>query len=165
MVISPKLDDVFAMAEHIERNGARFYRETAEGKGIDPDVRQMLLELAAMEDDHEKLFAEMRAELAGRNTAEPAFREEGDAVSYLHAVTDIWLVGKKNESAASAAAEKRKPLVDVLRTAIELEKDSIMFYLGLKEMLAEGSDKGRVDDIIREEMRHIVDLNRKLEAI
>jgi rubrerythrin len=163
MVIMPKLDDVFAMAEHIERNGARFYREMAEDSGIVSNVRELLLELAAMEDDHEKQFAEMRNELAERPMAEPAFREEGDAVSYLHAVTNSWTLDDKNKPAAPEG--KRKPQVDVLRTAIELEKDSIMFYLGMKEMLAEGSDRIRVDDIIKEEMRHIVDLNRKLEAM
>jgi rubrerythrin len=163
MAVLPKIDDVFAMAEHIECNGARFYREVAEGEGIDSDVCQMLLELAVMEDDHEKLFAEMRAELAERELTEPAFSEEGDAVSYLHAVTDIWQIGEKNKSAAPE--QKCKPLVDVLHKAIELEKDSIMFYLGMKEMLAEDSDRKRVDDIIKEEMRHVVDLNRKLEEM
>jgi len=163
MAILPKIDDVFAMAEHIERNGARFYREMAGDERIDSEVRELLLELAAMEDDHEKQFAEMRHELAERDTAEPAFSEEGDIVSYLHVVTDNWALDNKNVSAAPAG--KRKPLVDVLHTAIELEKDSIMFYLGLKEMLAEESDRRRVDDIIKEEMRHIVDLNGKLETI
>ncbi len=163
MVISPKLDDVFAMAEHIERNGARFYREMAQDEGIGSNVRELLLELAAMEDDHEKQFAEMRAGLVEQYTTGPAFREEGDVVSYLHAVTDIWPVGKKAGTVSSE--EEKTPVVGVLRTAIELEKDSIMFYLGLKEMLAEGSDRTRVDDIIKEEMRHIVDLNSKLEAM
>ena len=163
MVVMPKLDDVFAMAEHIERNGARFYREVAEEGGIGSNVRELLLELAGMEDDHEKQFADMRNELAERPVVEPAFRGEEDAVSYLHAVTDSWTLGENKTSAAPE--EKRKPLADMLRTAIELEKDSIMFYLGMKEMLAEGSDRTRVDDIIKEEMRHIVDLNRKLETM
>lgn len=162
MVVMPKLDDVFAMAEHIERNGARFYREVAEEGGIVSNVRELLLELAGMEDDHEKQFADMRNELAERPVVEPAFREE-EAVSYLHAVTDSWTLGENKKSAAPE--EKRKPLADMLRTAIELEKDSIMFYLGMKEMLAEGSDRTRVDDIVKEEMRHIVDLNRKLETM
>jgi len=163
MAIPPKIDDVFAMAEHIERNGARFYREMAENEGIGSDVRHLLLELAAMEDDHEKLFAEMRIELAERAATEQAFREEGDAVSYLRAVTDSWEIGQKIGSASPK--EEKKTLVGMMRTAIELEKDSIVFYLGLKEMLVEESDGKRVDDIIREEMRHVVDLNRKLETM
>ena len=61
-------DEVFEMAEQIERNGARFYRTAAEKF---PEVNPLLLELAAMEDKHEKTFAAMRSELSGTEAESP----------------------------------------------------------------------------------------------
>ena len=55
-------DEIFEMAEQIERNGAKFYRKAAEPTA--GENRDVLLRLAAMEDDHEKTFAAMRAELS-----------------------------------------------------------------------------------------------------
>ncbi len=54
MVMPFNADEVFEMAEQIERNGARFYRAAA--KKI-PEVSQVFSDLAAMEDEHEKTFA------------------------------------------------------------------------------------------------------------
>ena len=162
MVIPAKIDDVFAMVEHIERNGARYYREVADEKGIDPKVRELLLELADMEDDHEIVFAAMRRKLNERDSAvRPAFEQEGEAVSYLRAMTDSGLIGGQRGPATQHGTTRS--LSDVIRTAIELEKDSIAFYLGLKEMLLDEPDKRQVDEIIKEEMRHVVDLYTKLE--
>ena len=56
-------DEIFEMSEQMERNGGKFYRKAAEGTE-DPEAKKILLDLAAMEDDHEKMFKEMRAELS-----------------------------------------------------------------------------------------------------
>ena len=56
-------DEIFEMAEQIERNGEEFYRKMAESIS-DAQVSQLFLDLAAMEAEHEKVFASMRADLA-----------------------------------------------------------------------------------------------------
>ena len=43
----------------------------------------------------------------------------------------------------------------ILLAAIGLEKDSIIFYLGMKELVPENLGKNRIDKIIKEEMGHI----------
>jgi rubrerythrin len=48
-------DEVFEMAEQLERNGAKFYHDAAEGD-VGQSNKQMLLDLAAMEEAHEKTF-------------------------------------------------------------------------------------------------------------
>ena len=60
-MITFNADEIFEMAGQIERNGARFYRKAAER--ADGECREMLLRLAAKEEDHERTFAAMRAEL------------------------------------------------------------------------------------------------------
>ena len=52
------IGEIFRMAVELEREGARFYRRAAE-QSADADIQQLLLDLAADEDEHEKVFAAM----------------------------------------------------------------------------------------------------------
>ena len=53
-------------------------------------------------------------------------------------------------------------MVEILKSAIEAEKDSIVFYLGMKEAVPENLGKGRIETIIKEEMGHIRLLSKEL---
>ena len=53
---------------------------------------------------------------------------------------------------------------DILKSAITAEKDSIVFYLGMKEAVSEDLGSDRIDNIIKEEMGHIKLLSKKLVA-
>jgi rubrerythrin len=53
----------------------------------------------------------------------------------------------------------------ILKEAITAEKDSIVFYLGMKDMVADGAGKAKIDVIIKEEMGHIRQLSRELAAL
>ncbi len=50
-------NDILEMAERIEKNGAKFYRDAA-GNVSDSSLKELLLDLASMEDNHEKMFAQ-----------------------------------------------------------------------------------------------------------
>ncbi len=78
-------DEVFEMAEQIEVNGARFYRAAAKKF---PALAQMLLELAAMEDEHQKTFAAMHAELSAAEQQQLVFDPDGEAQMYLRVMAD-----------------------------------------------------------------------------
>lgn len=51
---------------------------------------------------------------------------------------------------------------DVLAFAIQRERESVVFYTGLKDAVPDAADKLRIETIIREEMGHITLLGRKL---
>ena len=74
-------DEVFEMAEQIERNGAKFYRKAAENIA-DADEKKLLIHLAEMEDDHEKTFKTLRAELVENEKAVTTFDPESEAAFY-----------------------------------------------------------------------------------
>lgn len=149
-------DDVFEMAEQIERNGSKFYRGAAERDFLKPDEKEMLLELARMEDQHEKVFQSMRAELSADEKAPTVFDPTGEAALYLRALADIRVFFEKAIDTSSLEA--------ILKNAIEAEKDSIVFYLGMKSSVPESMGKDRLDEIIKEEMGHIRLLSQKLVA-
>ena len=54
---------------------------------------------------------------------------------------------------------------EILKEAILAEKDSIVFYLGMKELVPENFGKTKIDAIIKEEMAHINLLSSKLVAL
>jgi len=153
-------DEVFEMAEQIERNGAKFYRAAA--KKI-PEVRQVFSDLAAMEDEHEKTFAAMRAELSGTELDPPVFDPDGQAQMYLRVMADEHVFNIKADPVEQLAGQDTPE--DVLKMAIGLEKDSIAFYVGLKETVSRRAGKDKIEDIIKEEMGHIATLSQKLEAL
>jgi len=149
-------DDVFEMAEQLERNGAKFYREAADS--IDePDARAMLLKFADMEVEHEKTFSDMRKKLTADEKTPTVFDPDGEAVLYLRALADTRVFFQKTIDFST--------LESILKAAIEAEKDSIVFYLGMKEAVPDKKGKDRLDDIIKEEMTHIRLLSRELVAI
>lgn len=155
MIYDFNADDIFEMAGQIERNGATFYREAADGIE-DPDAKDFLLNLAAMEDDHEKTFATMRKSLTGSEKAATVFDPDGEATSYLKALADIRIFFKKTIDTSS--------MKEILKAAILAEKDSIVFYLGMKDLVSESLGQERLDAIIKEEMSHINLLSRRLVA-
>jgi len=74
--------DIFEIAAQIERNGARFYREAA-ATVSDPESASELKKLAAMEDDHELMFLEMKKDLIADDGDVEWFLEDDDSVLYL----------------------------------------------------------------------------------
>lgn len=155
MIYDFNAEDVFEMAEQIERNGAEFYRKAA-ADITDPDAENFLLDLAAMEDDHEKTFSAMRKKLPKAEKTPTAFDPEGEAVSYIKALADTRIFFEKEIDTTSLQA--------ILKAAILAEKDSIVFYLGMKDLVPESLGQSRLDDIIKEEMSHIKLLGHRLIA-
>jgi len=149
-------DEIFEMAKQIEVNGAAFYRKAAANVSGEKE-QKFLKALAEMEDQHEKTFAAMQADLKKEEKENQMFDPQGEAVLYLKAMADTKIFFKKEEPG--------KDMKDILSAAIKAEQDSIVFYLGMKEVVTGATGKQRVDDIIKEEMAHIRLLATKLSGI
>lgn len=146
-------DDIFEMAEQMERNGAKFYRTAAEAVE-DPQAKAFLTRLAEMEDAHEITFSKMHSTLKANEKGTTVFDPEGEAVAYLRALADTRVFFKKEIDTSSMEA--------ILKDAITAEKDSIVFYLGMRDAVPENMGRHHLDDIIKEEMGHIQILSREL---
>ena len=132
--------EILEMAQEIERNGARFYRRAAGGT-VESRNRQLLVHLAAMEDEHEKVFASMRANLTDAERATTVFDPDDQAALYLRAMADGHVFDVKADPAELFTG--KETMENILQTAMGMEKDSIVFYLGTKELVPErlGKDK------------------------
>jgi len=156
MIYNFNADDIFEMAEQMERNGIKFYKTAAESVS-DDEAKSLLLEFGDMEKEHEKIFSEMRKELSSDEKQSTVFDPQGEAALYLRALADTRVFFDKRIDVSS--------LENILKDAIQAEKDSIVFYLGMKEAVPESLGKSRLDHIIKEEMGHIRMLSGKLVQI
>ena len=153
MGIDFNADEVFEIAEQIERNGAKFYRSVAQ-KITETDKKQLLMDLANMEDEHEQTFKYLRLKLSTDEKVQTTFDPNGDSERYLRALADTRVFYEKEVDTSS--------FKEILKSAITAEKDSIVFYLGIKDVVPAHLGKEKLDDIIKEEMSHISLLSKVL---
>jgi rubrerythrin len=162
MPITFNADEVFEMAEQIERNGAKFYRE-AVTRSPDRQIKDMFLRLAAMEDGHLRTFQQMRTTLSDQEKGGTTFDPEGEASLYLQAMADDrGFEGMKGRNVKLTGKESTRELLEI---AIGAERNSILYYVGLKEMVPTEVGREKIDAIIREEVSHAADLRRYLAAV
>ena len=150
------IDEILKMAEEIEKNGAAFYRTAAAG-AVDDAAKNLLNELATMEDQHENVFASLRAELSKAEKKSDTFDPGDETAQYLKSLADLRVFNDKAIDITS--------LEDILNEAICAEKDSIAFYVGLRGLVPDNRGKEKVDTVIKEEMQHLVLLTDKLVNI
>lgn len=151
MFVFGTAEDVFTMAIRIEENGNAFYAGAA-SRADDPKVKTLFEELANMEEGHIRAFKALRSLLPDLLASGAVWDPEGLAESYLQASADTHVF---TVEAAKARLEKGMTPAQVLQVAIQFEKDSVVFFLGMKELLPDQKGKGEIDRLILSEMDHI----------
>ena len=162
MEMTFNIDEIFEIAEQIERNGAKFYRAAAETTG-DKDQSAKLVNLAEMEDQHERTFAQMRRELVTDARRESVYDADDLAAQVLQAWASRAVFDMTKDPLGVLTAGTS--LEEILKIAIGREKDSIVYYEGLKAGVNTEADREKVDFIIREEMSHIAILDQQLQQL
>ena len=162
MSITFNADEIFEMAEQIERNGAKFYREAAQNAS-DADVKEMLLSMAAMEDGHEQTFSQMRKELSAEDKAANVFDPDNEAAQYLQTMADFH--GTEGKASSTEKLTGNESVAEVLKIAMQAEKNSIAFYVGIKDLLVTKSGQQKIQAIIVEEMAHVSTIGGKLQTL
>ena len=158
--------EILEMAVHIEENGAKFYRDMTENIS-DSSIRQLFFDLAAMEEEHQKVFIAMNKDLSDRERKPTVFDPQGELVQYLRALAELRVFHEKTKDDFNLPEElsKGEKTGKILQAALDLEKDSIVFYLGMRELVPEQLGKKKIDKIIKEEMGHIKVLINKLTSL
>ena len=159
MSVQLTIDEIFEVAVRIEKDGAQFFR-TGALVSASVDCRRTLMELAQMEADHELIFGAMREGLhAGAAAAGQAAECPVDWTGMVHLFASDALKG------LAAGFSGRETPERIYRAAIDFEKDTIVFFLSFKRMLSSAADRGRLEQIIREELGHLLLLSGKLAEV
>jgi rubrerythrin len=152
-------DEMFEMAEQIERNGAAFYKKAAES--VEGNAEQLFLDLAAKEEDHEKTFAAMRGELTEAERFSSTRDPDNEAAMFLQHAVD----GEVFDADPAGDLSGQETVEQILRYALGREKDTIVFFQSMKEMVPKQSGKEKLDGIIAQEVGHIVDIITQLKEL
>ena len=155
MVFVFNADEVFEMAEQIERNGAAFYRQAAKQF---PAQQRLLTIIAEQEDKHGATFSALRRQLTSKDQEAPVYDPGQEAGDYLKAMADRRVVDVSRRP--KDMLKGTESFADILGIAVGMEKDSIVFYVGMQDMVSPAMGRDKLDLIIKEEKKHIVFLNR-----
>ena len=153
-------EEILEVACQIERNGAAFYRRAATLVN-DEDAKKLLNELAELEDEHEIVFETLRADpmFLSEILGDP----ESDNCKYLRALAKGRIFSGAENPADRLTGDVR--VEQVIKTALELEIASIVFYQGIRELITADSKGGKLDAIITEERRHVIILSEALTSL
>jgi rubrerythrin len=141
--------EALEMAMEIEKNGEVFYTAVAE-KSADPEVQALFEDLAAQERGHYRVFQKMLG------TVTPALdlpsAEYDEYQIYVQSALDNALFAGPDK--ALALAKQAQDRETALRAALGFEKDTMLFFYDLRDMVSE-TDQEAVSNVIREEKKHL----------
>lgn len=154
-------EQALEMAMDVEKNGEVFYTEVAT-KRADPEVKAFFEDLAAQERGHYRVFQKMLEEMhpvPEPSSAYPsAYYDEYQA--YMQVALDNALFAGPDK--ALALARQAEDLEMALHAALGFEKDTLLFYYDLRDMMGE-ADQEAISKIILEEKKHLRRLARMIQ--
>jgi len=142
--------EVLEMAVKIEENGLKFYNEAGRATNS-RELKELFETLADEEESHIETFNELR-KLAGDTGNEGFDPYLQEAVDYLRALADTEVF--TNSELGAQLAEKVTGEADALDYAIDMEKDSLLFYYELQKMIRE-KDRDVLEQLIEQEKDHV----------
>jgi rubrerythrin len=141
------INEVLEMAVQTEKLGYQFYTSMAEKFKEDAALVKLFTTLASKERNHERIFSDLK-NMVAKNGAEPV--EWQEVSNYMRAfVESEFFLGKGK---ALPSMESLKTVKDVVRFAMGFEKETLLYFLGLRSVVKE---KEMVDEVINEEKSHI----------
>ncbi len=148
--------EAIEMAMEIEQNGETFYT-TAAKKSTDTDVTALFEDLASRERGHYQVFEGMLGDV--QPAPELAAEEYDQYQTYVTAALENALFAGPDK--ALALAEEAEERESALRAAIGFEKDTLLFFYDVRDMVSE-TDREAITNIIREEKKHLRRLTKLL---
>jgi rubrerythrin len=149
--------ELVEVALGIEKNGVVYYSSLAE-LSSDPSLKEAYGGLADMERKHIDIFQRLLASVSGYQY-QPVHAGESDEEyqRYLEALIDS-VVFIDDEVARKMARDARSP-AEAIQMALGAEKDSILFYLEMRDFVSK-NDRPAIDSVIKEEKSHVRELSR-----
>jgi len=144
--------ELIDIAVGIERSGAAFYDYLAESTKK-AKIRIMYSKLAAREREHIQTFQNLLGP-AGEYPNPDPYAEE--YALYLKTLVDSAVF--KNERTAREAAQKAASELEAVEIGIRAEKDSILFYSAIQDLIRR-ADADLIGGIIKEEKSHLAQLS------
>jgi len=147
-------NEVIEMGIQIKNDGKDFYVKIAESSRANK-VKDIFRWLAEQQDRHIKAFEDI---LASVEKCVPYEAYPGEYSAYLGVLVGDHTLGK--EKKPKKFAQKVKDNAEAIDLAIDFEKDSVLFYHEMKNVVRE-KERMIIDELIKHEQEHI----RRLSAL
>ena len=152
MIFCFNAGEVFEVAIRIEKNGIAFY-ERAQQAIDDPDVKALFSALAEDGQKHKKQFEDFKAGLPQELKAPTVQDPDNQLDQYIEVLADNHVFSSDRSLEDELATVKT--VSDALDMAMRFEKDSVIFYLSMKEATCEGRAFELIDALIKEKQHHV----------
>jgi len=151
------MGNIFAGSEiveigiQIEKNGRDFYEALA-GQSKNPKAQDLFKYLSGQEEKHILVFQKILREV---EKYVPTESYSGEYFAYMNALASESVFTQKDKG--QELARKVKSDKEALGIGIGAEKDSIIFYEGMKKVAPE-YDQKVIDEVIAQEQGHLKQL-------
>jgi rubrerythrin len=145
--------EIYDIAIRLEQNGENVYRK-AIAEIPHPDLVPLLEWIIQEEMDHRQWFVELKARLDESGSNPFAELPEGDLVQQF--------IGEQSFSLAEIDFSRLGDRKKLIKTFVEFEEDTILFYEMLTPFIRDEQTKKQLEQVIIEEKGHIVQLQKLL---
>ncbi len=159
MIFCFNAGEVFQVAVEIEKNGLDFY-EKAHQAVSDPEIEQLFLALARDEVEHRRQFEALLSGLPAEFKRPTVSDPDNEIDLYIRDLADQHIFSTGEELKGRLAGIRT--IEDALKLALQFEKDSVIFFLGMQEATCEGKARDVVAQIVREELQHVRKLSLQM---
>ena len=154
--------EVFKVAIQIEENGRKFYEESQ--KSIESaEVRALFADLAIQEIEHREKFKTLLAKLPPESAATKVWDPENELDSYIKLMADSHVFIEGDEIRKRIGSIRNSS--DALKLAMDFEKDTLVFFLGLEGAMAGKKEQELIKSLVYEEQEHLKRLSLELRKI
>jgi len=143
--------EVLTMAVRIEENGMRFYTDASKAAKSE-SLKELFKVLAEEEAHHIKVFSDLK-KLVAEDTVNEGFDPQlSEASLYLKSIADTEVFTKADKG--KEVAKQMHDEKEALKMAIDMEKDSLLFYYEMQRLIR-ASDKAVIESLIEQEKEHV----------
>lgn len=159
MIFCFNAGEVFQVAIAIEKNGLIFY-EKAGQLVSDPEIKELFVALARDEVEHKRRFEALLSELPEEIKRPTVSDLDHELDLYIKNLADQHVFGTEEGFKAQLAGIRT--VEDALKLALQFEKDSVIFYLGMQDATCEGKARDIVTLLVKEEQKHVRGLSLQM---
>ncbi|MDN5348171.1 MAG: hypothetical protein PWP65_1735 [Clostridia bacterium] len=150
--------EIFAFALAIEKNGRDFYLAMS-AAAEEEAVKKLFNRLAAEEEQHIQDFKKLGEQAA---VYDPPETYPGEYEAYMQALIASSVFSKELKPEELTRAIKTDH--EALNLALSLEKDAILFFSGLANLIS-STEVALVQELLRQERRHLYELQGAIATL
>ncbi|HUI92387.1 MAG TPA: ferritin family protein [Chitinivibrionales bacterium] len=162
MALSYSADEIYEIGVTIEKNGKKFYEASA-GMAKEKTVKDLFTSLAKWENQHVKLFEGLKAGLPQAAREPVSYDPANELQLYLKAAADSHIF--RADADIPGLVSRCKTAIDALSMALVFEKDSVVLYSTMLNLVPENLGKKDVEKILNEELKHVSIIMGEMEKL